>query len=198
MEKLLIAIPAVTLIAAIVFGFSASAYEKNSVDRLQLSIISAFGAGIGISFMCFKAYFVQRYRPAHWKNDTWHDAKQTQKLRAQHGKNAEKGAHFFRAVSCYVIYMIKLRQHEYKTFFIDHVVVPYQNRILKREGRAQFTPQLFDQIPEFLKNEKWEEHTMTRIKQIFSSIDANAFPPCKATTLLLASMHHFGINVVYT
>jgi len=94
--------------------------------------------------------------------------------------------------------MKKLQLSGYKTFFIDHVIGPYQNRILEGEQRAQFTKQLFERIPEFLENEKWEEQTMTRIKQIFSSIDANIFPPCKATTLLLASMHYFGINVIYT
>ncbi len=87
---------------------------------------------------------------------------------------------------------------EYKSFVVDHILRPYQSDILDKDEPVCFSEEMYEHIPNFLNNNAWRIKTFNRISRLDMRLDAGIFPDGMTGTLILAELHHFGVQVIYS
>ena len=91
-----------------------------------------------------------------------------------------------------------IERTEYQSFVVDYILRPYQNDILDMDTPVCFSVEMYEHIPEFLNNEEWLTKTFNRLSRLGIKLDAGIFPRGMTGTLILAELHRFGVQVVYT
>lgn len=91
-----------------------------------------------------------------------------------------------------------LKNDVYKKFVEQHILRPYQSNIVETKIPLVYTMGAYCILPDYFNDFPiWREKVFSRISEIFSSVDANVFPPGLVGMIILVEMHKKGVKIIY-